>query len=50
MVAAAQAMQDDGWWWSEGLTNRAIRRQVLREMLQARCSPLIGSMSSPRSR
>ncbi len=33
-VAAAQAMQADGWWWSDAaLTNKSIRRRVLREML-----------------
>ncbi len=32
-VAAARAMQADGWWWhGEGLSNRAIRRGLLREM------------------
>lgn len=36
-VAAAQAMADDGWWWrDEGLTNQAIRRGLLREMLSQR--------------
>jgi glutamate-1-semialdehyde 2,1-aminomutase len=50
-VAAARAMQADGWWWSGSpLTNRGIRRTVLREMIQARCVSRIGSMSSPRSR
>ena len=34
-VAAAQAMHNDGWWWHEAaLTNKAIRRGLLREMLQ----------------
>jgi glutamate-1-semialdehyde 2,1-aminomutase len=33
-VAAAQAMADDGWWWRDhGLTDKAIRRGLLREML-----------------
>ena len=32
------------------LTNKSIRRRVLKEMLQARWSVTIGSMSSPRSR
>jgi len=51
IVSAVGAMHGDGWWWSAPvLTNKAIRRRVLREMIQARCSPLIGSMSSPRSR
>ncbi|MFT3800552.1 MAG: aminotransferase class III-fold pyridoxal phosphate-dependent enzyme [Burkholderiaceae bacterium] len=36
-VAAARAMQADGWWWRDpALTDRAIRRQVLREMIGAR--------------
>ena len=50
-VAAAADMQRDGWWWAEPpLTNRSIRRRVLREMLQARWAgtPPIGSISSPR--
>ena len=51
IVAAARAMQDDGWWWTApALTDRAIKRRILWEMIQARCSPLIGSISSPRSR
>jgi glutamate-1-semialdehyde 2,1-aminomutase len=50
-LAAATEMQRDGWWWAEPqLTNRAIRRRVFKEMLQARWAgtPPIGSMSSPR--
>ena len=36
-VRAAQAMQADGWWWqSPALSNAGIRRQLAREMLQAR--------------
>lgn len=36
-VAAARAMQADGWWWcAPGATNKAIRRSVLREMLRHR--------------
>jgi len=36
-VAAAQAMQRDGWWWeAPGVTNKAIRRGILREMLAHR--------------
>ena len=36
-VAAASAMQRDGWWWSDGaITNKSIRRQVLREMIAHR--------------
>jgi glutamate-1-semialdehyde 2,1-aminomutase len=51
IVSAATAMQRDGWWWQgEAVTNRSIKRRVLREMIQARCLPPIGSISSPRSR
>ncbi|MBC7728348.1 MAG: aminotransferase class III-fold pyridoxal phosphate-dependent enzyme [Microbacteriaceae bacterium] len=36
-VAAAQAMQADGWWWHDPkLTDRAIKRGILREMLAHR--------------
>jgi glutamate-1-semialdehyde 2,1-aminomutase len=36
-LAAARQMAADGWWWQlAGLSNRAIRRRVLREMLRAR--------------
>jgi glutamate-1-semialdehyde 2,1-aminomutase len=51
IVAAAHAMQEDGWWWAgPKLTNQSIRRGVLKEMLQARWLSPIGSMSSPRIR
>jgi len=36
-AAAARAMQADGWWWQgPALTNKAIRRGMLREMLAHR--------------
>jgi glutamate-1-semialdehyde 2,1-aminomutase len=34
-VAAAQAMQRDGWWWhNPDLTNKAIGRTILKEMIR----------------
>jgi glutamate-1-semialdehyde 2,1-aminomutase len=60
-VDAARTMRHDGWWWREpALTNRSIRRQVLRETLAAWVKPVlpgahagssdaIGSKSSPRT-
>ncbi len=36
-VAAAAAMQADGWWWqAPALTNKSIRRGLLRELLRQR--------------
>jgi glutamate-1-semialdehyde 2,1-aminomutase len=36
-VAAAEKMKRDGWWWHPpGLTNKAIRRQILKEMIASR--------------
>ena len=35
IVRAARAMRDDGWWWQgTGLTNKAIRRSLLKEMFR----------------
>jgi glutamate-1-semialdehyde 2,1-aminomutase len=37
ILAAAASMSSEGWWWSDpALTNKAIKRRVLREMLRAR--------------
>jgi glutamate-1-semialdehyde 2,1-aminomutase len=36
-VAAAQKMKRDGWWWhSPTLTNKAIRGQILKEMIASK--------------
>ena len=36
-VAAAGKMKADGWWWLDAsLTNKAIRRQILKEMLKSK--------------
>jgi glutamate-1-semialdehyde 2,1-aminomutase len=48
ILAAARAMQADGWWWGDAaLTNKAIRRRVLREMLAARGKPSSGQSALP---
>ena len=55
LVSAARDMYRDGWWWSQPqLTNKSIKRRILKEMLQARwasasTSPM-GSINSPRSK
>jgi glutamate-1-semialdehyde 2,1-aminomutase len=48
ILAAAAQMSAEGWWWSDpSLTNKAIRRRVLKEMLRAR--GLLGAaQSAPR--
>lgn len=36
-VAAARAMEADNWWWAgEGVTDKSLRRGVLRETVRAR--------------
>jgi glutamate-1-semialdehyde 2,1-aminomutase len=38
-VAAAEAMQRAGWWWADPrITNRKIKRRILREMIAHRIS------------
>ena len=54
--SAALAMMTDGWWWQGATVSaRSLRRRVLRELFQARCSwaprsSSMGSISSPRRR
>ena len=41
-VAAARAMEQDGFWWADAaLTNKAIKRRVLREMLSTHLRRLL---------
>jgi glutamate-1-semialdehyde 2,1-aminomutase len=36
-IAAAEKMKRDGWWWHEATqTNKAIKRRILREILNKR--------------
>jgi glutamate-1-semialdehyde 2,1-aminomutase len=38
-VAAANKMRQDGWWWRDAsITNKTIRRQILKEMLTRKFS------------
>jgi len=47
-LAAAAKMSSEGWWWSDpSLTNKAIKRRVLKEMLRARVGRGAGQ-STPR--
>jgi glutamate-1-semialdehyde 2,1-aminomutase len=36
IVRAATTMKEDGWWDADGLTNKGIRRGILKEMLNQR--------------
>lgn len=39
-VRAAEKMQRDGWWWgNQELSNKSIKRRILREMLSAKFKP-----------
>jgi glutamate-1-semialdehyde 2,1-aminomutase len=50
-VAAASAMQRDGWWWHDpALTNRAITRAVLKEIIAHRLARLRRGAAAHRPR
>jgi glutamate-1-semialdehyde 2,1-aminomutase len=39
-VAAARAMEQDGWWWHPpAATNKSIKRRILKEIIAHRLSP-----------
>ena len=47
-VRAAQRMHEDAWWWhSPGLTNKAIKRMMLKDMLKARFPRLHKLLPTP---
>jgi len=49
-VEAAKQMQADGWWWSKpGLTNKAIRHRILKEMIAHRLSAMRDHRKGPPS-
>jgi glutamate-1-semialdehyde 2,1-aminomutase len=40
-VAAAKAMNADGWWWFDpAATNKTVKRRILKEMIAQRLSAL----------
>jgi glutamate-1-semialdehyde 2,1-aminomutase len=42
-VAAARAMEEDGWWWrNPATTDRSIKREIIKEMIAYRFSTLRG--------
>ena len=47
-VAASRAMKADGWWEAGLPTSKAIRRQILREILAARWPRLFGARDGGR--
>ncbi len=49
-VAAARAMHADGWWWcGDGLSNRSIKRQILREILRSGVARTRSDRTVPRA-
>jgi glutamate-1-semialdehyde 2,1-aminomutase len=49
-VAAAKQMHQDGWWWADNtLTDKAIRRRVMLEMIRARVHRALDRSAGPPS-
>jgi glutamate-1-semialdehyde 2,1-aminomutase len=49
LLIAARDMHRDGWWWSDPhLSNKSIKRRILKEMLQTRWAESIGRPSAGR--
>jgi glutamate-1-semialdehyde 2,1-aminomutase len=47
-LAAAKAMERAGWWWTTpAVTNKSIRRQILREMLAVYRGRFVGATHRP---
>lgn len=47
-VRATESMKEDGWWWqSPQLTNKSIKRQMLKEMIAARFPKLGRFLEKP---
>ena len=45
-VAAAEKMKRDGWWWHDAsLTNKNIKRQILKEMLAEKAAAVNGQLA-----
>ena len=45
-VAAAKAMQQDGWWWcNPAMTNASIKRRIVKEMIWQRLSARRGRLN-----
>ena len=45
-IAAARAMERDGWWWcDQAVTNRSVKRGILKEMISHRLSRLRAHLS-----
>ncbi len=46
-VAAARAMNEDGWFWrNPAMTNKSIKRTILKEMLAHRLLPIRGGQNA----